>query len=73
MVAPTEAHAAVLQQVTKVVEHGFLVLATDPAKVAQEAAAAGHHLREGDLLWGGTNCQSKTCTTGVILQTSLWY
>lgn len=32
------------------VEHGFLVLAADAAEVAQEAAAAGHHLGEGDLL-----------------------
>lgn len=47
---PTQAHAAVLQQVTQVVEHGFLVLTADAAEVAQEATAAGHHLREGNLL-----------------------
>lgn len=47
---PTEADAAVLQQVTQVVEHGFLVLTANAAEVAQEATAAGHHLWEGDLL-----------------------
>lgn len=46
----TQPHAAVLEQVAQVVEHGFLVLAADAAEVAQEAAAAGHHLGEGDLL-----------------------
>lgn len=46
----TQPHAAVLQQVAQVVEHGLLVLAADAAEVAQEAAAAGHHLGEGDLL-----------------------
>lgn len=47
---PTEAHAAVLQQVAEVVEHGLLVLTADAAEVAQEAAAAGHHLGEGNFL-----------------------
>lgn len=50
----TQPHAAVLQQVAQVVEHGLLVLAADAAEVAQEAAAAGHHLREGDLLQART-------------------
>lgn len=49
--ARTQPHAAVLQQVAQVVEHGFLVLAANATEVAQEATAAGHHLGEGDLLW----------------------
>lgn len=47
----TQSNAAVLQQVAQVVEHGFLVLATDATEVAQETATAGHHLGEGNLLW----------------------
>ena len=35
------------------VEHGALVLAADPAEVAQEATAVGHHLGEPDLLHNG--------------------
>lgn len=50
----TKPHAAVLQQVAEVIEHGFLVLTADPAEVAQEATAAGHHLGEGNFLWNGT-------------------
>lgn len=46
----TEADAAVLQQVTQVVKHGFLVLTANATEVAQEAAAAGHHLWKGNLL-----------------------
>jgi len=46
----TESNAAVLQQVAEVVEHGPLVLSADPAEVAQEATAVGHHLGEPDLL-----------------------
>lgn len=34
------------------VKHGTLVLTTDPAEVAQEAAATGHHLWESNFLWG---------------------
>lgn len=34
------------------VEHGFLILAADPAEVAQEATTAGNHLGEGNFLWG---------------------
>ena len=49
----TEANAAVLQQVAEVVEHGALVLTADPAEVAQEATAVGHHLGEPDLLQNG--------------------
>lgn len=52
---PTQTHAAVLQQVAQVVKHGLLVLTTDAAEVAQEAAAAGHHLGEGNFLWSSTN------------------
>jgi len=33
-----------------VVKHGLLVLTADPAEVAQEAAAVGHHLGKGDFL-----------------------
>lgn len=51
----TKPHAAVLQQVAEMVKHGLLVLATDAAEVAQEAAAAGHHLGEGNFLWSSTN------------------
>lgn len=47
---PTKADAAVLQQVTQVVKHGFLVLTANTTEVAQEATAAGHHLWEGNLL-----------------------
>lgn len=47
---PTKPHAAVLQQVAEVIEHGFLVLTADSAEVAQEAAAAGHHFGEGNFL-----------------------
>lgn len=50
----TKPHAAVLQQVAEVVKHSFLVLSADPAEVAQEATAAGHHLGEGNFLWNGT-------------------
>ena len=46
----TQPHAAVLQQVAQVVEHGLLVLTADAAEVAQEATAASHHLGEGNLL-----------------------
>lgn len=41
------------------VEHGFLVLPADATEVAQEAATAGHHLREGDLLQ--TNPKNSRC------------
>lgn len=51
----TQSHAAVLQQVAQVVKHGFLVLTADPTEVAQETAAAGHHLREGNFLRGTKN------------------
>ena len=47
---PTQADAAVLQQVAEVVEHSLLVLTADPTEVAEEATAAGHHLREGYFL-----------------------
>ena len=46
----TQPDTAVLQKVAEVVEHGFLVLTADSAKVAQEATAAGHHLGEGNFL-----------------------
>lgn len=46
----TEAHAAVLQEVAEMIEHGLLVLTADPAEVAQEPAAVRHHLRKGDFL-----------------------
>lgn len=46
----TETHAAVLQQVAQVIKHGLLVLTADPAEIAQEAAAVGHHLRKSDFL-----------------------
>ncbi len=32
------------------VKHGALVLAADPAEVAQEATATGHHLRKSNFL-----------------------
>lgn len=47
---PTQADAAVLQQVAQVVEHGALILAADAAEVAEEAAAVGDHFGEADLL-----------------------
>ena len=46
----TQANAAVLQQVAQMVEHGALVLPANAAEVAEEAAAARHHLGEADLL-----------------------
>lgn len=49
----TQTDAAVLEQVAEVVEHGPLVLATDPAEVAEEATAVGHHPWESDLLQRG--------------------
>lgn len=51
----TEADAAVLQQVTQVVKHGFLVLTANATEVAQKATAAGHHLWKGNLLRTHTN------------------
>lgn len=61
---PTQADAAVLQQVTEVVEHGLLVLTANTTEVAQEAAAAGHHLWEGNLL--GTHTETRMETSNVI-------
>lgn len=58
---PTKADTAVLQQVTQVVKHGFLVLAANTTEVAQEATAAGHHLWEGNLLW--THTETHLCRT----------
>lgn len=58
IVLHTQSHTAVLQQIAQVVEHGLLVLTANPTEVAQKAAAAGHHLREGDLLQGGMNFTS---------------
>lgn len=46
----TEAHAAVLQEVAEVIEHGLLVLTADSTEVAQEPAAVRHHLWKGDFL-----------------------
>ncbi|EDM07856.1 rCG54364 [Rattus norvegicus] len=40
-------------QVAQVVKHRALVLPADPAEVAEETAAACHHLGEADLLQGG--------------------
>lgn len=48
--ALTQADATVLQQVAQVVEHGALVLPADATEVAEETAAACHHLGEADLL-----------------------
>lgn len=48
----TQANATVLQQIAQMVEHGTLVLPADSAEVAEEAAAACHHLGEADLLQG---------------------
>lgn len=54
----TQADATVLQQVAQVVKHGALVLPADAAEIAEEAAAACHHLGEADLLgqagWAGS-------------------
>ena len=40
----TEKHAAVVEQVAEMLEHGTLVLAAGPAEVAQEPTAHDHHL-----------------------------
>ncbi|EDL24093.1 mCG146243, partial [Mus musculus] len=59
--APPHLHSAMRQssmtsrcalQVAQVVKHGALVLPADSAEVAEEAAAACHHLGEADLLQG---------------------
>lgn len=48
--ALTESHAAVLQQVAEMIEHGLLILTADSTEVAQEPAAVGHHLWKRDFL-----------------------
>lgn len=49
----TEADAAVLQQITEMIEHGLLVLPADPTEVTEEPAAVSHHLWKGDFLEHG--------------------
>lgn len=46
----TQANATVLEKVAEVVKHRTLILTTDPAEIAQEAAAVCYHSRESDLL-----------------------
>lgn len=48
----TKSNTAVVQQVAQVIKHGFLVMAADSAKIAQETAAVGHHLWKPDFLMG---------------------
>lgn len=46
----TQPYATVLQQVAKVVKHGFLVLSADPAEVAKEATTTGYHFGKSNFL-----------------------
>ena len=41
----TEQHAAVVEQVAKVLEHRSLIDTTSSTEVAQEATAGDHHVR----------------------------
>lgn len=46
----TQANATVLKKVAEMVKHRTLILTTDPAEIAQEAATVCYHSRESDLL-----------------------
>lgn len=46
----TKPNAAVFQQVAEMVEQGSLIVTADAAEIAQESAAAGHHLGKINLL-----------------------
>lgn len=48
---PTQAHTAVLQQVTQMLKHGLLILPANSTEIAKEATAASNHFGEGNL-WG---------------------
>lgn len=46
----TQPHTAVLQQITQMIKHGFLILTTDSTEITQESTAARHHFGKSDFL-----------------------
>lgn len=46
----TKTNTAVLQQITQVIKHGFLILSTYTTEVTQKTATVRHHLWKGDFL-----------------------